>query len=63
MTKKCPQHYLVTELQLEVGRRLGRGDGGEGELKAATDQVMVMAMMVMMVTMIMIMNHDGGYYN
>ena len=30
----------MTELQLEVGRRLGR-EGGEGELNSATDQVLV----------------------
>ena len=30
----------MTELQLEVGRWLGR-EGGEGELNSATDQVLV----------------------
>ena len=56
----------MTELQLEVGRRLGR----EGaELESATDQVMMMMMMMMsMMTMMMTMmimmmvmkDHDEG---
>ena len=34
-----PQHHLVTDLQLDVARRLGR-DGGEGDLNSASDQVL-----------------------
>ena len=33
------QHHLVTDLQLDVARRLGR-DGGEGDLNSASDQVL-----------------------
>jgi len=38
-TKLHPQHHLVTDLQLDVARRLGR-DGGEGDLRSASDQIL-----------------------